>query len=64
MVHWSAPSSVVGGSLLVARPTQDESQEEWVDDCCYEEVDDVPGQACTERVRDDEEGEWIHEKDR
>ena len=42
MVHWNAPSSALGGSLLVARSIQDESQEQGVDNCCYEEIGDVP----------------------
>lgn len=60
----SAPSSIAGGSLLVARPAQDESQEEWIGERCCKEINHIPKQTCTECVRDDEEGDWIHEQDR
>lgn len=57
----SDPSPIAGGSLLVARPTQNESQEEWVDERCCKEVDDVPEQTCAKSVRNDEEGDRVHE---
>ena len=61
MVYWSAPSSVVSGLLLVARSTQNESQEEWVEECCHQKVGDIPEEASVRIMRNDEKDDGVHE---